>query len=959
MPPKRTSTSEAPAITQAAIRKLVADSVAAALEAQAATMASTNNPNRNARPTGTPVARKGNYKEFISYQPIYFNGTEEAVGLIRWFEQTESVFSRSNCAEENKVTFATRALTDDALSWWNAYAQPIRIEQANKITWTELKRLLTNKYCPRTEVRKMEDEFYNLTVKGNDLKLTLEDSGRIALLMVQKCRVGSSGPENCRNKGLAMEASATISVNFHALMEKKSDEKRLEDIPIVREFPEVFPEDLPSLPSVRQELSNQLQELADRGFIRPSTSPWGAPVLFVKKKDGSFENVYRLPRIEADRIEASPTTPIENTSNSSGCQSIIEDLSWIFIHILDKKELNMRQRRWLELLADYDCEIRYHPGKANVMADALIRIKPLQLKLNVRSSKPSGLNSTPQDPMYRDSHFTSRFWQSLQSALGTQLDMSTAYHPETDGQSERTIQTLEDMLRACVIDFGKGWKRHLPLVEFSYNNSYHASIKAAPFEALYGRKCRSLVCWTKVRDVQLTGPEIIHETTEKIVQIRQRLQAARDRQRKLRNVLNTFHVSNLTKCLSNESLVIPMKELWLNDKLNFVEELVEIRDREVKQLRQSRIPIVKLREKLFCKLSEQHNGVKDTSVNTKFSKQSIFIKPPSSLATKLYSVTPYPKSLSKSVTSQSVPKSQESKVVQNDKVIALRIFRINPLKNSRVDIFMPNKHVKTSVRTKPITVSQPHVITKRDVNSNTNGFPSIGIESTAKTRRPQPRSTPKNDKITSASKSSFLSNYLKNVEEHHRNLQVSKTPNHRSSKGNNINLAIWNDKYEVVCGTCKQCLITSNHDECMFKYVNDMNSSKKNQSANASKRVNQTKHKAHVKKSKKLGSEDKLASPRPSKPRTCLKWLPSGRIFDLSRTITESNHTLKVFKTPKAEFMYLSASCLLSSSRNGLCTLHQNRRDLPRDTPIDRVEVIRASGHGKAKHALTIQSVRQ
>ncbi|GJY10281.1 putative reverse transcriptase domain-containing protein [Tanacetum coccineum] len=104
----------------------------------------------------------------------------------------------------------------------------------------------------------------------------------------------------------------------------------------------------------------------------------------------------------------------------------------------------------------------------------------------------------------RDSHFTSRFWQSLQNALGTQLDMSTAYHPETDGQSERTIQTLEDMLRACVIDFGKGWEKHLPLVEFSYNNSYHASIKAAPFEALYGRKCRSPVCWAKVGDVQLT-----------------------------------------------------------------------------------------------------------------------------------------------------------------------------------------------------------------------------------------------------------------------------------------------------------------------------------------------------------------------------------------------------------------------------------------------------------------------
>ncbi|GJZ58741.1 putative reverse transcriptase domain-containing protein [Tanacetum coccineum] len=174
----------------------------------------------------------------------------------------------------------------------------------------------------------------------------------------------------------------------------------------------------------------------------------------------------------------------------------------------------------------------------------------------------------------RDSHFTSRFWQSLQSALGTQLDMSTAYHPETDGQSERTIQTLEDMLQAYVIDFGKGWEKHLPLVEFSYNNSYHASIKVAPFEALYGRKCRSPVCWPKLEIPVAYKLELLEE---------------------LSNIHSTFHVSNLKKCLSNESLVIPMKELRIDDKLNFVEEPVEIMDREVKQLKQSRIPIVKVR----------------------------------------------------------------------------------------------------------------------------------------------------------------------------------------------------------------------------------------------------------------------------------------------------------------------------------------------------------------------------
>nr|GEU65609.1 reverse transcriptase domain-containing protein [Tanacetum cinerariifolium] len=117
-----TSKSAAQAMTHAAIRKLVVDSVAVALETQAATMENTKNTNRNTGPRETHVARKGNYKKFISCQPFYFNGTKGAVGIIRWVERTKSVFSCNNCAEENKVTFATGTLTDDALSWWNAYA---------------------------------------------------------------------------------------------------------------------------------------------------------------------------------------------------------------------------------------------------------------------------------------------------------------------------------------------------------------------------------------------------------------------------------------------------------------------------------------------------------------------------------------------------------------------------------------------------------------------------------------------------------------------------------------------------------------------------------------------------------------------------------------------------------------------------------------------------------------------
>ncbi|GJV52977.1 putative reverse transcriptase domain-containing protein [Tanacetum coccineum] len=131
----------------------------------------------------------------------------------------------------------------------------------------------------------------------------------------------------------------------------------------------------------------------------------------------------------------------------------------------------------------------------------------------------------------RNSRFTSRFWQLMQEALGTRLDMSTAYHPQTDGQSERTIQTLEDMLRAWVLDLGGGWDVHLQLVEFSYNNSYHSSVRCVSFEALYGRKCHSPIMWAEVGKGQLIGPELVQETTEKISQIKDRLKVARDRQK--------------------------------------------------------------------------------------------------------------------------------------------------------------------------------------------------------------------------------------------------------------------------------------------------------------------------------------------------------------------------------------------------------------------------------------------
>ncbi|GKF52714.1 reverse transcriptase domain-containing protein [Tanacetum coccineum] len=193
------STSETPTITLASIQQLIANSIATALETQAVVMANADNPNRNTGPREIPVAKRRNYKEFINCQPFYFNGTKGAVDLIFWFERTESVFSHSKCAEEDKVTFATGTLTNDALSWWNAYSQPIRIEQANRITWTELKRLLTNKYFPRTKVKKMEDEFYNLVVKGNDLKTYIRRFQELAVLcpnMVEIPRISRIMPKH-------------------------------------------------------------------------------------------------------------------------------------------------------------------------------------------------------------------------------------------------------------------------------------------------------------------------------------------------------------------------------------------------------------------------------------------------------------------------------------------------------------------------------------------------------------------------------------------------------------------------------------------------------------------------------------------------------------------------------------------------------------------------------------------
>ncbi|GKA85581.1 putative reverse transcriptase domain-containing protein [Tanacetum coccineum] len=193
---------------------------------------------------------------------------------------------------------------------------------------------------------------------------------------------------------------------------------------------------------------------------------------------------------------------------------------------------------------------------------------------------------------------TRQYLKEVVARHGTQLDMSKAYHPQTDGESERTIQTLKDMMRACVIDFGKGWDRHLPLVEFSYNNSYHTSIKAAPFEALYGRK-KSIDDLSKKLFKLHKKDRRLHDRKTKALEFevgdKWNVFAYRLKlQEQLSRVHSTFHVSNLKKCFVDEPLAIPLDEIQIDDKLNYIEEPVEIMDQEVKRIKQSPIPIVKV-----------------------------------------------------------------------------------------------------------------------------------------------------------------------------------------------------------------------------------------------------------------------------------------------------------------------------------------------------------------------------
>ncbi|GJX12958.1 hypothetical protein Tco_0204716 [Tanacetum coccineum] len=348
------------------------------------------------------------------------------------------------------------------------------------------------------------------------------------------------------------------------------------------------------------------------------------------------------------------------------------------------------------------------------------------------------------------------------------------------------------------------------------------------------------------------------------------------------NVELEFQVLNYAK--ENAHLKTTYKNLF--DSINVIRTQTEtIIDTLQHKLHDTISENAKLRAQLFDKVFQQKDITKGRSENTKFANQSTVRKPYlQSLRNKfvvrqsnafqserqafLKLRVPYKvdetNDLSNPVTSNSVPTLQESKVVKNDNVISPGMFRINPSKTSREDKFVPINKVRSSIRTNPITASQPHVITKNHVNFDSHGLSSARVDNTAKTRRPQPRSNTKNDRVPSASKSSCIKSKEVEVEEHHMNLLLSKNKKPISSECNNVKLAIGNDKSEVVCAMCKQYLITTNHDICVLNYVNGMN--------------------YH-------GSKERLALPNPKKPRTFLRWSPTGRIFDLQGKIIASSES--------------------------------------------------------------------
>ncbi|GJV88525.1 putative reverse transcriptase domain-containing protein [Tanacetum coccineum] len=615
-PPPVTDPTTTTSVTNAQLQAMIDEGVTAVLAARATTR---NGDDSHTSGTGARrnerTVRECTYQDFMKCQPLFFKGTEGVVSLTQWFERMETVFRISNCTVENQVKFATCTLMGTALTWWNSHARTVTNEVAYAMTCTSTD---VGSYKTRfsgtlalaastgvlKRLTKLKDMAYAVGVAGQPrqqrcvmrvaVMTVLRKSVSYSLLGSGKLKFSWRGEVEI-NAGTRLniisctKAQNVLLQGCHLFLatlsqgEWRQVEEEAMQVYGRQNVPESISEGFAGLPSIPDKWNlhhlvraapvarvhlidwpPEMKELAQARARRASEDNIGV----VDGKRRNYCKIFQVANFGFQKVFKDRQT--NDQAHSKKVKFEWGDKQEAAFQLLKQKlcsapilalpegsedfmpYMRLLQRRVWAAVVDArektESETRKHQsedvgGVVTMLCDCGI----------------CGSCRVPQIEVFYPSRFR-EMYQDVRSYIG--------------GPYEADIATI-----ACrgVIN-GNGWVKHLPLVEFSYNNSYHASIKAAPFEALYGRKCRSPVCWAEVGEVQLTGPEIVQETTEKIIQVKQRMQAARDRQKSYADLKP-----------------VPLDGLHFDDKLQFVEEPIEITDREVKRLKRSRIPLVKVR----------------------------------------------------------------------------------------------------------------------------------------------------------------------------------------------------------------------------------------------------------------------------------------------------------------------------------------------------------------------------